>query len=161
MSVKKRFCAMVLMVFLAGASFTGCAGQFALFNRAVPFVGNLGGRWVGAVVYWIIGLPIVVPITLFLDGLIFNTIEFWTGSNPLAMGDSNVFIAGDTFKQTDGEGNHLAATRNEDGSLSLKLTKVSGEIIEYLLQRDGNDVKLFDADGILISSYTVAYALGN
>jgi len=152
---------MVLVVFLAAASFTGCAGQFALFNRAVPFVGNLGGRWIGAVVYWIVGLPIVIPITLFLDGLIFNTIEFWTGSNPLAMGDPNVFIAGDTFEQTDGEGNHLLATRNEDGSLSLKVTKISGEIAEYLLQRDGNDVKIFDVEGALISYHTVAYAMEN
>ena len=148
---------MVFVVIFTGMSFTGCAGQFALFNRAVSAVGNLGGRWIGAVVFWIIGGP-VIGITIFADVFIFNVIEFWTGNNLIASGNPDSFIASDnSFEQIDENGNRLTAVVNDDGTLSLRVTKVTGEIADYLLEREGNDVRLFDADGILLSSYTVAY----
>jgi hypothetical protein len=140
---------MVSAVFIAGMSFNGCAGQYALFNKAAPFVGNLGGKWIGAVVNWIIGWPIVYPICLVADAVIFNTIEFWTGNNVIASGKS--------FEQTDENGNRLTAVKNEDGTLSMTVTETTGETSVYLLAREGNDVSMFDADGVLLSSHTVTY----
>jgi hypothetical protein len=140
---------MVLTVFIAGMSFSGCAGQYALFNKAHPFVGNLGGKWIGAVVNWIIGLPIVYPICIFADALIFNTIEFWTGKNIIASGNS--------FEQIDENGNRLAAVKNDDGTLSVRVSEINGETSDYLFAREGNDCRMFDANGVLLSSYTVAY----
>ncbi|MDR1175397.1 MAG: DUF3332 domain-containing protein [Treponema sp.] len=149
MSIRKRILSMVLVAFIGGMSLSGCAGQYALFNKAHPFIGNLGGKWIGAVVNWIVGMPIVYPICIFADVFIFNTIEFWTGNNVIASGGS--------FEQTDGNGNRLAAVKNEDGTLSVKVTEITGETTDYLLEREGNDVSMFDADGALLSSYTVAY----
>jgi hypothetical protein len=140
---------MVLVVFIAGMSFSGCAGQYALFNKAHPFIGNLGGKWIGAVVNWIIGLPIVYPICIFADAFIFNVIEFWTGKNIIASGNS--------FEQIDENGNRLAAVKNDDGTLSVSVTETTGETTVYLLDREGNDFSMFDANGVLLSSYTVAY----
>jgi len=149
MSIKKRILSMVLVVlFIAGMGFTSCAGQYALFNKAHPLIGNLGGKWIGAIVNWILG-PIVYPVCLFADAFIFNVIEFWTGKNVIA--------AGNTFEQIDENGNRLAATKNDDGTLSLKVTEITGETSEYLLAREGNDFSMFDSDGILISSYTLAH----
>ena len=150
MSIKKRIrcMAMVLAIFIAGMSFNGCAGQYALFNKAHPFIGNLGGKWIGAVANWILG-PIVYPICLSADALIFNVIEFWTGKNVIASGKS--------FEQIDENGNRLAAVKNDDGTLSVKVTEITGETTDYLLEREGNNFSMFDADGVLLSSYTVAY----
>jgi len=152
MSMKKRFqcLTLALVVTLAGIGFTGCAGQYALFNRAHPAIGNLGGRWVGAVVFWIIGGP-VLGITLFADTFIFNVIEFWTGNNLIA--------AGGSFEQIDEHGNRLAAVKNDDGTLSVNVTKITGETTDYLLTREGNYFSIFDADGILLSSYASSYTV--
>jgi hypothetical protein len=140
---------MVLVVFIGGMSFSGCAGQYALFNKAHPFIGNLGGKWIGAVANWIIGLPIVYPICIFADVLIFNTVEFWTGTNVIASGSS--------FEQIDENGNRLAAVKNDDGTLSVKVTEITGETTGYLLERKGNDFSMFNTDGVLLSAYTVTY----
>jgi len=148
MSIKKRILCMILVVCIAGMSFTGCAGKYALFNKAHPFIGNLGGKWIGALVNWILG-PIVLPFCLTADALLFNVIEFWTGRNVIASGSS--------FEQIDENGNRLAAVKNDDGTLSLRVTEVTGETTDYLLERDGNNFSMFDADGVLISSYTLAY----
>jgi hypothetical protein len=139
---------MVLVVFIAGMSFSGCAGKYALFNKAHPFIGNLGGKWIGAVVNWVIGFA-VYPICLFADAFIFNVIEFWTGNNLIASADS--------FEQTDENGNRLAAVKNDDGTLSVRVTESTGETTDYLLEREGNNFSMFDAEGVLLSSYTVTY----
>ena len=149
MSIKKRILCIVLMVFIVGMGFNGCAGKYALFNKAHPFIGNLGGKWIGAIVNWIIGLPIVYPICIFADTFIFNVIEFWSGSNPIA--------AGNSFEQTDENGNRLAAVVNDDGTLSVRVTEVTGNTTDYLLEREGNDFRMYDIDGLLLSSYTVEY----
>jgi hypothetical protein len=149
MSIKKRILCVVLAVFIAGMSFSGCAGQYALFNKAHPLIGNLGGKWIGAIVNWILGLPIVYPIGIFADVFIFNVIEFWTGKNIIASANS--------FEQTDENGNRLAAVKNDDGTLSVRVTEITGETTDYLLEREGNNFSMFDADGVLLSSYTVAY----
>jgi hypothetical protein len=140
---------MVLAVFIAGMSLSGCAGKYALFNKAHPFIGNLGGKWIGAVVNWIIGMPIVYPICIFADAFIFNVIEFWSGKNVIASGTS--------FEQTDENGNRLAAVKNEDGTLSVEVTEMTGKTTVYLFDREGNDVSMFDANGVLLSSHTVTY----
>ena len=147
--MRKRFLCMVLVVFIIGMSFSGCAGQYALFNKAHPFIGNLGGKWIGAIVNWVIGIPIVYPIAIFADTLIFNVIEFWTGNNMIASGNS--------FEQIDENGNSLAAVKNDDGTLSVRVTEINGETTDYLLEREGNDFSMFDAEGILLSSYSVEY----
>ena len=149
MSIRKRILCMVLAVLIAGMSFSGCAGQYALFNKVHPLLGNLGGKWIGAVVHWIGWVIPVFEICLFADIFIFNLIEFWTGNNLIASGDS--------FEQIDENGNRLTAVKNDDGTLSLTVTQITGETTDYLLEREGNDFSMFDADGVLLSSYTVTY----
>jgi hypothetical protein len=144
----KRILCVVLVFLSVGMGVTGCAGKYALFNKAHPFIGNLGGKWIGAVVFWILG-GIVLPISLVLDTLIFNVIEFWSGKNVIASGNS--------FEQFDENGNRYAAVKNDDGTLSLTITEVSGVTTVYLLERNGNEFSMFDADGVLISSYTLPY----
>ena len=148
MSIKKRILCLVLVVFITGMSFISCAGTWAAFNKSSNLIANIGGKYIGGVVYWIVG-PIVSPIALFLDVFIFNVIEFWTGSNLIAYGN--------TFEQIDSDGNYLAAIKNDDGSLTLRVTEATGEITDILLERDGNDFYMFDADGVLMSSYTVPH----
>ena len=153
MSIKKRFrcMALALVVFAAGMSFTGCAGQFAAFNRSQAFLGNLGGRWVGAILTWVIGFPIVHPIAIFADAVIFNVIEFWTGNNLIAAGGGN------SFEQIDEIGNRIYVAKNDDGTLSVNVTKVTGETSDYLFERNGEYFKIFDDDGIHLSSFSVEF----
>jgi len=149
MSIMKRILCAVLVLFIMGMSFSGCAGQYALFNKAHPFFGNLGGKWLGAVVNWIIGMPIIYPICIFADVFIFNVIEFWSGKNVIASGNS--------FEQIDENGNRLAAVINDDGTLSVRVTETSGETTDYIFEREGTNFSMFDTDGVLLSSYNVAY----
>ena len=146
MNMKKRILCIILIVFIMGMSFTGCNGQYVLWNKAHPFFSNLGGKWVGAVVNWICWIVPVYAICFFGDIIILNVIEFWSGSNPMAL---------NTLEQTDENGTRITAVKNDDGTLSLTFTTITGETSEYLLERNGNDFSMFDTNGVLISSYNI------
>ena len=68
---------------------SGCYGKNACFNKLHDWNGTLGNKWINSIVHFFLNVFPVYMICLGLvDGLVLNTIEFWTGSNPLAGGDS-------------------------------------------------------------------------
>jgi len=77
---------MVSTVFLT----TGCFGKFALTKKVYKFHDSLAGndmlgKALKSAPFWIGLGQIVYGFTGFVDLCIFNLIEFWTGTNPLAM----------------------------------------------------------------------------
>ncbi|MCB1175621.1 MAG: DUF3332 family protein [Leptospiraceae bacterium] len=79
-------------IFLAGLmlaiSTPACYGKFALASKLKSSVGGINNKWVQSfVVFLTLVVPIVLWVTYLLDSLIFNMIEFWTGSNPLTVAD--------------------------------------------------------------------------
>ena len=126
---------------------TGCIGKFAAFNGFrewnSKFTGNKFINWIIFVV-----LSEVYLILLAVDSLVLNSLEFWTGSNPLAVGD--------TYRETDANGNSVTAVKMEDGSLYMRLDAASGETQELVLQRDEEIVRILDAKGNLLKE--AAYA---
>ena len=127
---------------------TGCYGSNALFEKIHKWNGTLGNKWLNSIVHFFLMVIPVYPISLcFIDGLILNTVEFWTGSNPLA--------AGDSYFEQDAEGNSIAAVKNSDGSMSVEVTTAAGEKANLMLQRDENVVRALDAEGNLVAQYEI------
>jgi hypothetical protein len=146
MSIRKLVCAAVLAAFTC-ASVGGCYGKYALFNKAHKWMGQIGDKWINSVVHFVISVP-VFGVCLFADAVIFNVIEFWTGSNPVAMNS-------DTYEETDGNGNKVYAVRNADGSLSVTMTDVLGNKSGFTLERDENVISAKDTDGEIIAQQIV------
>ena len=127
---------------------SGCYGKNACFNKLHDWNGTLGDKWINSIVHFILFWLPVYGICLFLvDGLVLNTIEFWTGSNPLASGDS--------YFEKDDQGNTIAAVKNADGTLSVEVTAANGEKANLTLQRDENVVRALDAEGNLVAQYEI------
>jgi len=126
MKFLKRGIAILLISTVAFASF-GCYGNFVLFNKINKWNGSLGNKWINTIVYWVLWIIPVYPISWVIDGLILHTIEFWTGSNPLAMneGEREVQIV-----NKDGVNYEITATKNRfdvlvlDGEKEGKLTSL-------------------------------------
>ena len=98
---------------------TSCVGNFRLFNTLAQWNHKgLGDKWLSEIIF--VGLTIipVYAICYAADAVIFNSIEFWTGDNPIKnvkLGDSEYSI-----KKT---GDGVVSLHNEEGqSFSAKLT---------------------------------------
>jgi len=144
MNLKKFVCAVTLVAFTC-VSIGGCYGRNAMYNAIHEWNGSLGNKFIVSFVNYI--LLFVSGFALFtVDLLILNVIEFWTGSNPMAMGN--------TYEETDANGNKVYAVKNPDGTLSVTMTDAIGKKADFMLVRNGNTVSVVGADGVVMAKQT-------
>lgn len=65
----------------------GCIGSFQLVTGLYEWNKGVGSKWVQELVFLALNIIPVYGLAAAGDVIIFNLIEFWTGSNPLAMKD--------------------------------------------------------------------------
>ena len=140
---------MACTITVSTLSVTGCYGKFAAFNGLREWNGKFTkNKFVNWLVFLVLNIIPVYGILFFADILVINSIEFWTGSNPVAMGD--------TYHETDANGNSVTAVKMEDGSLYMRLDASTGESQELVLQRDEEIVRILDTKGNVLKE--AAYA---
>ena len=69
---------------------TGCIGSFKMTNSLYDWNTSLDGKFTQEVVFLAFVIIPVYEVTLFIDGVILNSIEFWTGDNPMSMNEGEV-----------------------------------------------------------------------
>ena len=77
---RKWIIGMLLVSFLA----TGCYGSFTAFNKLRTW--NQGAAhepWINEVIFVVLNVVPVYGFALLADAVLFNTLEFWTGDNPM------------------------------------------------------------------------------
>ena len=80
--MKRAFktCALLLAVaFMA----SGCYGPFRLTKKLHTWNGEVGGKWPNEFVFLVLLWVPVYGLSMLGDALIFNSVEFWTGDNPI------------------------------------------------------------------------------
>ena len=77
---------MVAMLLFSFSTITNCYGKYILVKKVHKWNGStFSNKFVKSIV-WFPVQYIGGGIGLFIDYIILNPLEFWTGSNPLAMG---------------------------------------------------------------------------
>jgi hypothetical protein len=83
--MRKSWKLSVLVVVLCFAVLmSGCYGTFSLTKGLHHWNGTQVNRWAQEGVFLLLVYVPVYPIVMLGDALIFNAIEFWGGSNPIA-----------------------------------------------------------------------------
>ena len=87
----KLVTALVLVMFLS-VSMVGCYGSFALTKKVYDWNGSLNNKYLVQVAFWVLSWLPVYGAAGAIDVLLLNLIEFWTGSNPMAMNNGEQII---------------------------------------------------------------------
>jgi hypothetical protein len=74
---------LVVLLMIAIFAATGCTGTFKL-TRTVYKIHRDQEKWVDEALFQVFVIVPVYGLATFADAILFNTIEFWTGKNPLA-----------------------------------------------------------------------------
>jgi hypothetical protein len=74
---------MAMLAIILTVGVAGCFGNFAATRKVYQFNEGFGDKWMNQIMFWV--LSVAYGIAGFADVVLFNTIEFWTGSNPIAM----------------------------------------------------------------------------
>lgn len=83
--MKKKVLSVGLILALASSMmFTSCIGSFALTNKVLSWNKQVGNKFVNTLIFAAFWPIPVYPLTMFADVIVINSIEFWSGSNPVA-----------------------------------------------------------------------------
>jgi len=107
---------------------SSCVGSFRLFNKLATWNKDAtGNKFLDEIIFLLISPAYAVCGAV--DVLVLNTIEFWTGNNPMA---SNI---GKTQKVMGEDGRYYAVKTLKDG---YEITKPDGEVINFVYNKAEN-----------------------
>ncbi|MDD8019289.1 MAG: DUF3332 family protein, partial [Bacteroidota bacterium] len=83
--MNKGFKKFVIVLLIATMSImsVGCYGSFNLTKKVYHWNGSVGGKWVVELVFLVCNIIPVYGVAGFIDVIILNSVEFWTGTNPV------------------------------------------------------------------------------
>jgi hypothetical protein len=88
----------VVTLGLFGSS--ACFGSFQATKKVYAFNKGVGDKWVVEVVFLAMNIVPVYSIAAFADAVVFNSIEFWTGENPMSSVSLSEQQDGTSIRQT-------------------------------------------------------------
>lgn len=149
--MKKSVITVVTVLTLCSSMlFTSCIGSFKLTNKLLSWNNNISNKFVNELVFVAFWILPVYEVSGLADLLVINSIEFWSGSNPVAQGKK--YIDGKDGRylvECDGKG--YTITSENDGSV-VRLdfnedtrewsTDINGEKVVFLTFVDDTHVKV-------------------
>ena len=156
---------------------SGCYGPFNLTRRLYQWNGQVGDKWEKELVFLLLVALPVYQLTTFGDAVVFNSMEFWTGNNPvdprvkkrraipqtkrLARGDQEVLLtyastpAGadlliEQFRRGQGVGSFRVEQRN---GLTAGYD-ADGRLLFTAATRTGGGIVIHDGSGQQVASYS-------
>jgi hypothetical protein len=108
-----------LLVAMTPFVFGGCYGAFPLTKTMYKLNGDISdSRLVQTVTFWVFVIFPVYEIGMLADAIVFNLVEFWTGTE--------IFAVGPTM---DSNGNLVSLTPSADGREAVLTVSRDGKVI--------------------------------
>ena len=120
--MKRGKLTLVAVVLSGSLLFSSCVGSFSLFNRLSSWNQSVGNKFVNELVFLAFNIVPVYGVAYLADALVINSIEFWSGSNPMA----NV---GDVKKVKGENGNYMVKTLENGYSITKEGETASMDLI--------------------------------
>lgn len=153
--MKKHFKITALLL-AATIVLSSCIGSFRLTNNIKDWNEGLGDKFVNELVFVALHIVPVYPIAMFVDGVVLNSVEFWTGDNPVAeVGETKV------VKNSNGDEIEIVATENgyslSNGETAMNLVfdkeqqlwsaEYNNQVTKLVKLNGDNTAQLFVGDG--------------
>lgn len=154
--MKKKIIPVALILTLAGSMmFTSCIGKFALTNKVLTWNKQVSNKFVNELVFIAFWILPVYEVTSLADLLVINSIEFWSGSNPVACGTKKIDTEHGTYLvKCDGKGYDII---DETSGQTVRLdfleeeqtwaVNIDGEEYPFMTFVDENHVKMITPEG--------------
>lgn len=135
--------ALVMAAFLTCTT-GACFGKFELTRKIYRFNRTVStDKWIRWCVFLVLAIVPIYGIGLLVDVLFANSVEFWSGSNP---------VAGTTKSIAGPDGSIARATRLADGAVLLEIADAKGAAFTYTLRVTDRGMSAYDASGRLVAS---------
>lgn len=156
----KRTKTLLICSMLSGSIlFSSCIGSFGLWNGLKNWNENIGSKFVNEVVFLAFNIVPVYGVAYLADILVLNSIEFWSGSNPVAAIGTEKTVKGENGEylvRTNADGYTITKKGEEDKPLNLVYNNekrtwnaetVDGQSFELVVMNEDGTVSYKQIDG--------------
>lgn len=92
----KRLLLVAMASLVTISTLSGCYGKFALTRKVYEANGQVSDKFLRSGLTWVLVIIPVYGVAALVDFIAFNTIEFWSGKNPVASGEKDFqYVKGD------------------------------------------------------------------
>ncbi len=154
--MKKNFFTAAIALTIAGSlMMTSCIGSFRLTHKVLEWNDQIGGKFVNELVFIAFWILPVYELSAMADILVINSIEFWSGNNPIAY-DTKIIDGKDARYEIMSNPEGYIVTNLNDGSV-IKFNfdevdnswsvEANGEEHKFMRYIDDNNVEMVTPDG--------------
>ena len=153
--MKKSFKNLALL-FCSALILSSCIGSFQLTNKVKDWNDTIGDKWINEVVFLAFHIVPVYQICMFADGVVFNSVEFWTGERLVADAGERQMIRNsfgkdveiktlkDGYMFSDGTSSMKVLYDSANRTWRVETDSQSADLIKFV---DDNNAQLFLANG--------------
>ncbi len=143
----RRFAGAGLLLAFLPLATVGCFGRFQLVRNVYHFNQQVSpDKWMRWFVFLVLNVIPIYGLAAWIDALITNSIEFWTGENPV-----QPHAAGATRVVQGPDGSQATLTLQADGAIAVAIRGTDGFERRFRLVREANAVAAHAEDGTLLA----------
>jgi hypothetical protein len=141
----RRGLAVALVALFLPTATTACFGGFNLTRKVYSFNRSISAdKWVRWLAFLVLSIVPIYGIAILVDVILANSIEFWSGKNPIADAGTTRFVRGPG-------GESVTMTLREDGSIDVAALDPDGRFHQLRLVKTDAAIEAFDAEGNLLA----------
>ena len=138
----------IIMLVVAGFLASGCTGSFMLTKKVYNWHRGLGDKWSDEFGFLLCALIPIYGISTFADAIVFNSVEFWTGKNPVEEANAGGKVDKKIVKTP--EGDATVSYNYDSKELTIASQKKGLHGTQVTLAKQGNTVITKDQNGGVI-----------
>lgn len=139
-----RVICVLVVLGLAPLALTGCFGSFAAWHKVKDFNEDASeNKWMQELLFLVLFFIPVYGIAMLLDVLIINSIEFWTGENPMMDEGTSRTVIGE-------DGSVATITPVGENRLEVTIVQLDGTQSTFQLERGDQSVTAYDEAGKVV-----------
>jgi hypothetical protein len=160
--MKKIVASIVILAFFT----TGCTGPFSLTHKLYNWHRSQADKWSDELCFLLVAITPIYGLAIFADAIIFNSIEFWTGKNPV---DTSMIQPSSQMAQN-GKSKLLMSYNAKTDQVQVALANnhgfifertangviaknEKGEVLYSSVQSENGDVAIYNGQGKLVKDY--------
>ena len=144
------------LMIAAAFMLSSCIGSFQLTNKVKDWNESIGDKFINEVVFLAFHIVPVYQICMFADGVVFNSVEFWTGERLVADAGERQMIKNsfgkdveiktlkDGYMFSDGTSSMKVLYDSANKTWKVETDSQSADLIKFV---DDNNAQLFLANG--------------
>jgi len=160
--LKKSIIMLLLLCFVT----TGCTGSFNLTRKVYNFHRSQDDKWADELMFLLVVLVPVYGIATWADAIVFNSIEFWSGENPVTVksikeGDKEALMAFDPTTQkitVQSTTDEYPVIQLEKVDGTVRVSDENGKLLYATATNEKGEILVYNQDLELVKNYSAEEA---